>query len=45
MKKYKVGFLDESDPYTMRKTGATGPHFHIGKDSKLIGNYTTTLII
>lgn len=42
MKKYKVGFLDESDPYTMRKTGATGPHFHIGKDSKLIGNYTTT---
>ena len=42
MKKYKVGFLDESDPDTMRKTGATGPHFHIGKDSKLIGNYTTT---
>ena len=42
MKKYKLGFLDESDPDTMRKTGATGPHFHIGKDSKLIGNYTTT---
>ena len=42
MKKYKVGFLDESDPDTMKKTGATGPHFHIGKDSKLIGNYTTT---
>ena len=42
MKKYRVGFLDESDPDTMRKTGATGPHFHIGKDSKLIGNYTTT---
>ena len=42
MKKYKVGFLDESDPKTMRKTRATGPHFHIGKDSKLVGNYTTT---
>lgn len=42
MKKYKVGFLDESDPDTMRKTRATGPHFHIGKDSKLVGNYTTT---
>lgn len=42
MKKYKVGFLDESSPDTMKKTGATGPHFHIGKDSKLIGNYTTT---
>ena len=42
MKKYKVGFLDESDPKTMRKTKATGPHFHIGKDSTLVGNYTTT---
>ena len=42
MKKYKVGFLDESDPKTMRKTKATGPHFHIGKDSTLTGNYTTT---
>ena len=38
MKKYKVGFLDESSPDTMKKTGATGPHFHIGKDSTLTGN-------
>lgn len=42
MKKYKVGFLDESSPDTMKKTGATGPHFHIGKDSTLTRNYTTT---
>ena len=42
MKKYKVGFLDESSPDTMKKTGATGPHFHIGKDGTLTGNYTTT---
>ena len=42
MKKYKVGFLDESSPDTMKKTGATGPHFHIGKDSTLVGNYTKT---
>ena len=42
MKKYRVGFLDESDPDVMKKTKATGPHFHIGKDSTLVGNYTKT---
>lgn len=31
--KYKLGILDETNPATMEKTQATGPHFHIGKDS------------
>ena len=35
MNKYKLGILDETDPRNMQKTGATGPHFHIGKDSGL----------
>ena len=28
------GILDETDPATMRKTGATGAHFHIGQGIK-----------
>lgn len=39
LNKYELGILDETDPRTMQKTGATGPHFHIGKDS---GLYSTT---
>lgn len=39
MNKYGLGILDETNPTTMQKTGATGPHFHIGKDS---GLYKTT---
>lgn len=39
MNKYKVGFLDETDPATMKKTGATGAHYHIGKDSTLVGKH------
>lgn len=35
MYKYDLGILDETDPRTMEQTGATGPHFHIGKDSGL----------
>lgn len=35
MNKYSLGILDETDPATMEKTGATGPHFHIGRDSGL----------
>lgn len=31
--KYNLGIIDETDPETMKKTGATGPHYHIGKDS------------
>lgn len=39
MNKYGLGILDETHPENMKKTNATGPHFHIGKDSRL---YATT---
>lgn len=32
--KYGLGIIDETDPEMMKKTGATGKHYHIGKDSK-----------
>ena len=38
LRKYNLGFLDESLPQNLKKTGGTGPHFHIGKDSTLKGN-------
>lgn len=38
MDKYKLGVLDETDPTTLEKTGGTGAHFHLGKDSKLYSN-------
>lgn len=44
LSKYNLGFLDESDPNTMAKTGATGKHFHIGKDSTLVGKNINTTI-
>lgn len=34
--KHGLGIIDETDPETMKKTGATGPHYHIGKDSKYV---------
>lgn len=34
MSEYGLGIIDETDPEMMKKTGATGPHFHIGPDSK-----------
>lgn len=34
--KHNLGILDETDPETMKKTGATAGHFHIGKDSKYV---------
>lgn len=37
LNKYNLGFLDETGPSTMKKTGATGAHYHIGKDSTLVG--------
>ena len=36
LNKYGLGILDETNPTTMKKTGATGKHFHIGKDSTLV---------
>lgn len=34
LSKYNLGIIDETDPEMMKKTGATGAHFHIGTDSK-----------
>lgn len=31
-----LGVLDETNPATMRQTGATGKHFHIGPDSNAV---------
>lgn len=36
LNKYGLGLLDETDPETLKKTGGTGAHFHIGKDSTLV---------
>lgn len=36
LNKYGLGFLDESDPETMKRTGATGKHTHLGFDSTLV---------
>lgn len=33
LSRYNLGVIDETDPETMKKTGATGAHFHIGKDT------------
>lgn len=33
------GVLDETDPVTMKKTGATGKHFHIGPDSSAVAQH------
>ena len=38
LRKYNLGFLDESLEHNLKKTGGTGVHFHIGKDSTLVGN-------
>ena len=38
LRKYNLGFLDESLEHNLKKTGGTGAHFHIGKDSTLVGN-------
>lgn len=32
MGEFGLGVIDETDPAMMVKTGATGPHFHIGRD-------------
>jgi hypothetical protein len=42
------GLLDESgrteeSRHTMKRTGATGPHFHIGKDSKPAARYAARM--
>ena len=32
LRENKIGLLDETTPDVMKRTGATGAHFHIGKD-------------
>lgn len=41
LKKYGFGIIDETDPETMAKTGATGKHYHIGKDSHYVAQAKT----
>jgi hypothetical protein len=43
MNKYGLGIYDETDPANLKKTGGTGPHFHIGKDKKLYSSTKTRL--
>lgn len=38
LNKYEMGVLDETNPKTKAKTGATGDHFHIGTDAGLVVN-------
>ena len=39
MKDHNLGYIDETDPATMKRTGATGKHFHIGPDTLAIEQY------
>ena len=34
--KHRVGYLDETTKEALAKSGGTGAHFHIGKDSALV---------
>lgn len=43
MNKYGLGILDETDPEILKKTGGTGPHYHIGKDKGLVARTTNRL--
>jgi hypothetical protein len=36
LKKHGLGVINETDPETMKKTGATGAHYHIGPDSHYV---------
>lgn len=36
MQEHGYGIFDETTPEVMKKTGATGPHWHIGKDRSAI---------
>jgi peptidase M15 len=35
-----LGIIDETDPNTMKKTGATGKHFHVGPDQLATKTWT-----
>lgn len=36
MSEFGLGIIDETDPEMLKKTGGTGAHFHIGRDSKYV---------
>ena len=36
LNKYGLGILDETNAETLKKTGGTGKHYHIGKDNTLV---------
>ena len=36
MRQHRVGYLDETTKEALAKSGGTGAHFHIGKDSALV---------
>jgi hypothetical protein len=39
MKEHSLGILDERSKEMQVKTGATGPHFHIGPDQSALYNF------
>lgn len=39
MEQHGWGILEETDTATMKKTGATGPHWHFGPDSAAVSNW------
>lgn len=42
MRQYRVGYLDETTKEALAKSGGTGAHFHIGKDSALVARVAGT---
>ena len=39
LRENKIGILDETNPTTMKKTGATGAHWHIGPDKAALADF------
>ena len=39
MREHNLGILDERSKEMQAKTGATGPHFHIGPDQSAVSNF------
>ena len=42
MRQYRVGYLDETTKEALAKSGGTGAHFHIGRDSALVARVAGT---
>ena len=41
MRSKAIGILDETSPDTLKRTGGTAPHWHIGKDKIALTNFKT----